>query len=407
MTKWKFKTNTGESCLLVFVIFLLLIPIILMIVLNCSSPRERFSSEAVIPLDERWKNRWDSLNSIIPIFYRSYFKGVESVNRIKPETKKGKIFVSIASYRDNQCLDTVRNITENAESPEDLVIVICQQNSLLEKDCLGWCKSPHICSKSKSKIERLSHKDARGPTWARWRIQEKWDGEEYYLQIDAHTRMVKNWDKILKGQLAMCPSEKPVLTNYPSEYEVVDGGGGDSEKEKWGLHNIKSGLYVEKLNPKDGFSRIQSNYTENRTSRPYQSTCWAAGFSFSKGDFFWEVGYDPYTPFLFFGEEMDIAIRGWTWGWDFYSPTETVIFHNYKRDHRSTFWENPLQKPLEILSRFRLYVRLGYIDEKEIPEKYRFILKDIDRYPLGRVRSIKDYEKFARIDIGSEVTSTS
>ena len=201
----------------------------------------------------------------------------------------------------------------------------------------------------------------------------------------------------------MCPSEKPVLTQYPLEYNIVDSGRGNSIKEEWQVDKLRSGLYVQKFDDPDGFYRIQSDYTDERRRQPFSATCWAAGFSFSRGDFFWEVGYDPYTPFLFFGEEMDIAARGWTWGWDFYSPSETVVFHNYKRDHRSTFWENPLQWPLEILSRFRIYVRLGYLRPEQIPDRYRFILRDIGEYSLGPYRSLKDYEKFCRMNIKEEL----
>ena len=39
-----------------------------------------------------------------------------------------KIFVSIASYRDNVCVDTINSIYENANEPENIFLGICQQN---------------------------------------------------------------------------------------------------------------------------------------------------------------------------------------------------------------------------------------------------------------------------------------
>lgn len=382
-------------CLFLFVLVILVLFILLI-------PKEKFTN------DTRWTKRMKELNSVIPLFYRGFFSKSSDSPQPKPPLKPNKIFVSVASYRDNQCLDTVRNITENADHPENLVVVVCQQNSLIEDDCLGWCKSNNdhpVCPVGK--IERLSYLAARGPTWARWRIQKKWDGEEYYLQVDAHTRMVKGWDTILKGELANCPSSKPVLTQYPLEYDIVDKPLRNSpEAEKWQTDKARSGLYVQKFGEPDGFFRIQSDYTTEQRSSPFSASCWAAGFSFSRGDFFWEVGYDPYTPFLFFGEEMDIALRGWTHGWDFFSPSQTVIFHNYKRDHRKTFWENPIQRPLEILSRFRVYVRLGYLSPDDIPPKYRFILTDLDKYPLGGERTIQEYQQKYGIDIPNEIKTS-
>jgi hypothetical protein len=388
---------------IIVVVVCLLVLLLVAGIVRCSC--EQFTQEKKkLPLDKAWKKRLADLRKIVPIFYRGYFSPIKPVPRVRPQMRKNKIFISVASYRDEQCLTTIKNIAENADHPENLVIVVCQQNSVIDKDCLGWCtsdKTHPTCPATK--IERLSFVSARGPTWARWRIQQRWDGEEYYLQVDAHTRMVKGWDTILKDQLSRCPSDKPVLTQYPLEYDIVNGKGrGDPVREKWQTDKLRSGLYVQKFDDPDGFYRIQSEYTEERKSTPFPATCWAAGFSFSRGEFFWEVGYDPYTPFLFFGEEMDIAARGWTWGWDFFSPSETVIFHNYKREHRSTFWENPLQWPLEILSRFRIYVRLGYLKPSQIPKKYQFILHDIDAYPLGTVRTLKEYQRMANFDISTE-----
>lgn len=364
-----------------FIVFVLALSFLILIGFTFYRKEEQFGS--MYRIDRR----------IIPIFYKHYFNKVKG-SMTKPQLRPNRIFVSVASYRDNQCPKTVKNIIENSDHPELLTIVICQQNSIIEKDCASWCSTNDLCKKTNTKIERLSYSAARGPTWARWRIQKKWTGEEYYLQVDAHTRMIKSWDTVLKDQLSICPSSKPVLTQYPLEYEINDSG-----NENWQVDKLRGGLYVQKFSGPDRFFRIQSDYTESVPSTPFSSTCWAAGFSFSKGDFFWEVGYDPYTPFLFFGEEMDIAIRGWTHGWDFFSPSETVVFHNYKRDHRSTFWENPLQWPLEILSRFRIYVKLGYLRADQIPKKYHFILTDLDRFDLGNQRTLQEYEKFSGINI--------
>ena len=393
------------NCILILFAFLVFV------IIKCFCKKESFSNKKNKENDI-WKKRFGDLNKVVPLFYKWYFNQVKDTpNRSqKPPMKKNKIFISIASYRDDQCFDTVRNLSENADNPENLVIVVCQQNGVADRDCLGWCqknKKHPTCNKTDAKIERLSHISARGPTWARWRIQRKWDGEEYYLQLDAHTRMVPHWDTILKEQLSLCPSEKPVLTQYPLEYTIVNNkkDRNSSVKENWQLDKMRGGLYVKEFSNPDGFFRVQSDYTEGRQSQPFQATCWGACFSFSRGDFFWEVGYDPYTPFLFFGEEMDISARGWTWGWDYFSPSETVVFTSFKREHRSTFWENPLQWPLEILSRFRVYVRLGYITKDKVPKKYHFIFRDMDKYPLGPYRSLSDYEKMCRMNIKNEKTN--
>jgi hypothetical protein len=352
-------------------------------------------------LKEKWVQRKEELKNVDPILYKIFFNKIE--NKTLPSAQKnGKIFISVASYRDDQCLSTVQNLAEMADSPELLRIVVCQQNEeSSDSDCKSWCNNTkkHPACKLID-IERLDHKEARGPCWARWNIQQRYEGEEFFLQIDAHTRVTKHWDTILKNQLSLCNSSKPCLTQYPPEFKIVkDKDRKDQSKENWQVDKLRSGLYVQKFG-NDGFTRIQSDWTKGVSMSPYVSKAWAAGFSFSSGDFIKEVPYDFYTPFLFFGEEMDIAIRGYTNGWKFFSPTVSCLFTNYRRDHRKTFWENKNQEPCEVLSRFRIYHRLGLIKTEDIPEKYHFIL--LDQIPMGEFCSIQDYCDFAGIDIKNE-----
>ena len=56
--------------------------------------------------------------------------------------------------------------------------------------------------------------------WARFLIQQRlYAGEEYYLQIDSHTRFAPRWDETLLEMLHRCDSPKAVLTSYPLPYE--------------------------------------------------------------------------------------------------------------------------------------------------------------------------------------------
>lgn len=316
--------------------------------------------------------------------YEQFFKPSKLIK--KPQRfKKGKIFVSIASYRDNECPKTVKNLIETCSDPKLLNIVICQQNGN-EIDALELLTPEQ---KNLVTIERLSHKDARGPCWARWRIQQYYTGEEYQLQIDSHSRFEKNWDKTLIKMLKLCDSEKPVLTQYPSGYNIET-----NEKEK----KLRGPLYIQKISEKDKFTRIQSNWWKKPVpDKPFKSKAWAACFSFSKGQFINENPYDQFTPFLFFGEELDISVRAYTNGWGFYSPNKNVVYTCFSRKHRKTFWENPNQKETEKLSRKRVYERLGYIKKENVSKNLHFIFKY--GIHLGNKKTIKDYEQFIGMNL--------
>lgn len=378
---------------LVLVILILILACVFLITAErCNepfqNPKEKYQT---------WKQRLRELK-LIPKLYLDYFKP-NKINNVISSPKPNQIFISVASYRDDQCSDTILNISENADHPESLHFFICQQNGIFDEDCLNRCRNK---TKSTINIERLHSDKARGPTWARYRIQQHWSGEEFYLQIDSHTRLIKSWDTILKNQLNMCPNpDKSILSQYPLEYDNVPiKDRRDPEKEKWRTGKLRSGLYIQKIGP-EGFTRIQSDYTTDIRRQPFKGIGWAAGFSFSKGSFVADVPIDPYL-YLFFGEQMDIAIRAYTHGYDIYSPTMTIAYHIYDRSHRKTFWELVHQKPLEVLSRFRLYVKLGMIGKHNIPKEFHGILIDLERYSLGTERTLEEYEKEANIDIKEE-----
>ena len=54
-----------------------------------------------------------------------------------------------------------------------------------------------------------------------------------------------------------------------------------------------------------------------------------------------QVPYDPHLPPLFFGEETSMAARLYTNGWDFFAPTQAVVYHLWSREYRHTFTVQP------------------------------------------------------------------
>lgn len=378
--------------LLIFIIFLF---ILANLIPHFQNKKEQFSNSKSPAI----QNALQQLKKIPSGIYKPYFtpirindfRGITGTEGLK------KIFVSIASYRDVECNATLKNLIRTADEPKDLHLVICQQNSIVDKDCVGFINN----GGAKITIERLLYTQALGPNYARWRIQQHWKGEEYYLQIDSHTRMIPHWDSILKTQLSLCPSDKPILTQYPLDYKhTVSEHDRDNEiAEEWEIHKLRGPLYISHIDPDDEFTRIQSDYTEHIQRVPFESAGLVSGFIFTKGNFVKDVKLDPYL-YLFFGEQMDHTIRAWCAGYDFYSPTKTVIFHIYERDHRPTYWELSNQKPLEILSRIRLYYKLGRLMREEIPKEYHYILTGLlneDYWTIHGPRTLKEYQEFANV----------
>ncbi|KAL3925353.1 MAG: hypothetical protein SGILL_000462 [Bacillariaceae sp.] len=129
---------------------------------------------------------------------------------------------------------------------------------------------------------------------------------------------------------------------------------------------------------------------------------WSAGFSFSRGHFVTQVPYDQYLPMLFQGEEAAIAIRGFTYGYDFYAPERSVAFHiyaiksNVNRKSRHKFWENEtLFKGALDKSVARLAAITGMLGPSVKRQRQRkesdHEVMDKDKYGLGHVRSKEKY----------------
>merc|ERR1712157_479759 len=78
--------------------------------------------------------------------------------------------------------------------------------------------------------------------------------------------------------------------------------------------------------------------TVEGSDKPMIHPFWGAGFSFARGHFVVNVPYDQYLPMVFQGEEINIGIRGFTYGYDYYRPAHHLCFHRYStKDKRSTY----------------------------------------------------------------------
>jgi [Skp1-protein]-hydroxyproline N-acetylglucosaminyltransferase len=312
------------------------------------------------------------------------------------------IFVSIPSYRDPQCLDTVKDLVKNANRPDLLRIVVYQQNDPSDLDIRNHIES--IIDKDLKKFKNIAvitdhYTAAKGPNHARYILQKYYSGEEYYLQIDSHMRSIKDWDLHLKNMLELLP-DKSVITQYPPIYN-----------EKKGLHDfnkVRSGLYIEGFGKDDRFTRIQSDYVQDQRNYPYISKAWSACFSFSKGTIVNDASYDPYLPFIFFGEELDITTRLFAKGYRFFSPHYTIFLTNFNRKYRRTYWEDIKAYKryiFEKLSRLRLCKKLGkdlsffqqILDCVSFFLFDDFVNKDIHKYSAKR-SDIAEYCKFADIE---------
>ena len=323
-------------------------------------------------------------------FQESYHKDY-SYSQERPDC----IFVSIASYRDSECRKTLEDMFEKAKEPEKIFVGLCQQN----KDQSEECIIQDFKYMDQVRINTVSHMEARGPTWARYVCSHLWDGEEFFLQIDSHSRFLPNWDEKTKQMYQMCPPGKNVLSHYPPSHGQYDGIMNNPAKSYAG--------YICSSHFENKFHIIsEAKIPKNKRDRPFITPYVAAGFLFAPSKLLHEVPFDPYLPYLFQGEEILLASRFYTHGWNVYNLYEPVITHFYDRQKKNYphFWHDHKNwNKIQTKANKRYYYLLGqYSADKVDPE----FLTHAEDYGMGTERKLSDWFEFAGIDMkNKEITS--
>jgi [Skp1-protein]-hydroxyproline N-acetylglucosaminyltransferase len=119
-----------------------------------------------------------------------------------------------------------------------------------------------------------------------------------------------------------------------------------------------------------------------------------AGFSFARGHFVVQVPYDQYEPMVFQGEEIFMGLRGWSYGYDYYTAEISVAFHMYaikenkdKRKKVKLFWENSNLYPgAAVQGMKRLNGIIGLGDPGDV-----FYNAEEKEYGLGKVRKKEQF----------------
>lgn len=279
-----------------------------------------------------------------------------------------KIFVSIASYKDSELLNTLNELYENAKNPNDIRCVVFNQADYNESDDFKL-----FFNDRKIEVYSVDYRNTKGVSWVRHKIQTFIENEKYYLQIDSHMKFGKDWDEKFKYYLNECNSLKPVLTFYPSAYSIEDGKKQFNiiKNEIRGLNRLACSSLGISMNK--ALCDLQ-----NGDNKPIPGTTVAAGFLFAPIEYVKEV---PYDPNLFWNyEESDQTYRGFTYGWDFFGLPECLIWHKYNTTGVMTHYkENPESMHRENFSN-------SYAEKKLFEPGYDGV------YKLGTTRTLEEFE---------------
>jgi len=352
----------------------------------------------------------------------SIYASPESGQKLLLET----IYVSVASYRDYQCAQTVESIFSMAKHPERIRVAIVDQMDRSKGDlpcfdvsinCVNDGVNNHDSRDGKKNPDKTMNKnkstfsckhsdqieyyeiDAQlsvGPVFARHLAHRMYRGEYFAAQIDAHVDFVKDWDMDIISQWKSAGNDMAILSTYLSDIsESIDANG----------NSMRHGRPIMCKTDFEGWGKAkhlrhgqQPEGTANIKGEPSLEPFWAAGFSFARGHFVVNVPYDQHLPQIFQGEETSIGVRAFTYGYDFYTPERSVCFHYYKRKKSvNLFWENDslYERDLEgnAMARLNGIIKLTFNDKGDWDHT------DEEKYGIGSVRTTKKFYETFGIDI--------
>jgi hypothetical protein len=325
-------------------------------------------------------------------------------------TRGNRIFIQVPSYRDPQLIETLKSLVSEASYPERLRIVVCWQHANDESIAQFLSAGISLFSSRQvhgTTIHQLGLKNAiielidvdylesRGCGWARHAAQQRYAGEKYNLQIDAHHRFSAEWDTAMIEMLESLRAthKKPLLTGYPPSFDPTSYPDNRQNHvgqmlvqcfSRWGVLSYKA---VKRADWKE-------------RNAPTRARFISGGFIFSDGIFVEEVMNDPQQ--FFSTEEIVTAARAYTNGYDFFHPHRPLLWHQYnssapkvwedhteQRKSAGAIVQSAEDRSIEALQRSLSLLNLGGTHH----------ISDFGRYGLGTQRTLQQYERYAGISL--------
>ena len=310
-------------------------------------------------------------------------------------TKEDTIFVQIASYRDPELQWTLKDLFEKAKRPENIFVGICHQYDMKGDEDKHLFEIP-FSHPEQLRIDEVDYRDAKGLFFARSRTQKLWRGEKYTAQFDSHMRFYQDWDEIAVKQLKNIEQKykNPIITAYPPGYNpetnIIE-------------HNNKSLMCIKSFE-NNGVIRVTCTNYRSKCKKNAISTFISGNLFFTTSEQILKVPYDKY---MYFTDEANISLRSWTNGFNIFNLIDNFAAHLWNTDKLKTTKANR-----RVISDDN---NIGYHSNNysNTRERYLFnmqkskdpeVLKDIDKYGLGKERTLRDYERFSGIDFGKKTT---
>jgi hypothetical protein len=293
------------------------------------------------------------------------------------------IFVQIASFQDYELPRTIKDCILKASSDNEIFFGVHS------------CEMPNleiaIDNFKNLKIEKSIAPKNLGVGLARYIANEFYDGQDYYLQIDSHTRFIQDWDKHLIDSYLLYKQEglNPAITSYPGIYYY--------ENTQTKFIENPSPSYISFKNTEEDqeqfkLDKILPQKSELNKDHNIFTKSVSGGCIFGNGNI---ANVKPNKKMYNWGEETLTAIRLFTNGFDLLIPQKDTLYHLYYNHTNDIPNQRILPKP-------QFNIEVENIIKESNGELFRVINNNIiGDQELGTVRTLAQYEYYAGVNFYS------
>jgi len=287
------------------------------------------------------------------------------------------IFVQIPAYHDLELSRTIRDCLEKSSGLHTINFGV--HLTYFENSDIEIPKLDNVRFSTSPAPENI------GVGMARYLANEFYDGEDYYLQIDSHMKFRESWDEILVNNYIQYKSmgANPVISCYPGAYEYEDLVPKILNTDA----HIPYTDFIQELSFMGNYvphQRAVGNFSNNVFSRSV-----SAASVFGSGEI---ALIKPNKKMFFWGEEILMALRFYTHGFDIMLPKTQCLYHLYYDPAKG--YQNLRRQVAEDFP--EQSSKLEIASQKELE---RIIInKAIGNQELGSKRTLEEFQSFAGIN---------
>jgi hypothetical protein len=293
------------------------------------------------------------------------------------------IFIQIAAYRDRELPNTIADAIAKASGKYRLVFGVHACHKFPGEVAVD-------ASNAEIRFSESITPDVRGVGASRYRANSHYAGETYYLQTDSHMRFADDWDAKAVDSLKWYQSQgvlKPLLSQYPPNFWY--GADGSIEMDSGEFKPTK----VDFTERPEDFKRLIPSQRAVLTS---PECCYtpsvSAAMVFTLGEF---AHIAPNPNVAFWGEELLIAARAFTHGFDLVTLRENLLWHLYVNG-----------QPFEMVGRHHVwndYPEIwGEIDAASRSHVFAILSSaTTGEHALGTERTLQEFGDFAGLNFDS------